>query len=238
MSRPRSTILVVEGDPVLRGETAELVESLGYRVNDAGFDDETLSLVVESRFAVLIVDCDGADGAGCELVRRLREREGAGPRTAVIAVTAARDEQARRRCIGAGADEHLVRPVDGEQLSRFLDAWVEAPAILDEDIVGTLRQFKLVAALYTSFVAVLPEQVAALRSAITAGDRAKIRQLAHRLRGSAAQMGAAALAQALQVIEGAAKGLGARPVAMPGEDFSRLIADTIAALRAELEASR
>lgn len=236
MSSHRPTILVVDDDPVARAVSSELVELFGYRVATAHCGADTLRLLDEHRFDALVVACDPADEGGYEFIRRLRELEGERPRTPVVAVTSTGDEEARRRCLLAGADDHLARPLDGEALAACLGQHVAAAPILDEHMVLTLRRLNLTASLYPAFIAALPGQVEALRAAIAAEDRPRIRQLAHRLRGSAAQMGAAALAQALQLIEAAAKGPEARPVAPPGADFDALVATTTAALRAELDA--
>lgn len=108
--------------------------------------------------------------------------------------------------------------------------------LLDPKAVGTLRQLGLVSRLFPAYMEVMPGQVEALRAALGARDAPEARRLSHRLRGSSAQLGAAALAQLLGEIEAAAE---AREADLARWDASlrELVAGTLAALRLELDAS-
>ncbi len=53
---------------------------------------------------------------GYQTVRRLRRREAGGQRLVVIAVTG--DEEARERCLAAGMDDYLVKPLDGDEIAE------------------------------------------------------------------------------------------------------------------------
>lgn len=111
-------------------------------------------------------------------------------------------------------------------------------SLLDEKCVAVMRRLKLAERLYPAFIAELPEKLAALRSAMEIGDRPAIRLLAHRLRGGAAQLGAAAFARMLREIEEAAirdEGAKAHMPWDPGlEDLARA---TVIALQRELASS-
>ena len=111
------------------------------------------------------------------------------------------------------------------------------PDVLDATMVATMHRLEMVAHLYPTFLAGLPEQLAALRTALVADDRARIRQHAHRIRGSAAQLGAAALAAVLADIEHAVAGAEDGPIALPLSDaaIDRIVEVTILAMSRELD---
>lgn len=109
--------------------------------------------------------------------------------------------------------------------------------VLDATMVATMHRLDMVSDLYPAFLAGLPEQLAALRTAVVAGDRVKIRLHAHRIRGSAAQLGAAALAAALQDIEHAVAGAEGGPISLPLPDaaIDTIVEATVLAMTRELD---
>ena len=107
--------------------------------------------------------------------------------------------------------------------------------IVDATIVATMHKLNLVDRLYPTLIAEIAEKVAALRVAIEAVDRAAIRQLTHRLRGGASQLGAVALARALHVIEEAACEGDDEALEAAIVGLDDLVDATVTALRRELE---
>lgn len=110
----------------------------------------------------------------------------------------------------------------------------DPPAILDAECVATMHRFDLVRRLYPAFIAELSARLAELRAAVATLDRPVVRRVTHRLRGGAAQIGAAGLSQALSTIEEAAsqEGVEALENAMSGLDD--LVQATITALLREV----
>lgn len=237
MSASRPSVLVVEGDPLRLDVMFELVENLGYRAFTVSDGAEALQLAEERAFAAVLADWELPSSGGPELARRLRAREGAGSHTPVIAVSADARSDGRWRCLSAGADDHLLRPFSREALSLCLRRWVpeSGPGLLDEATVATIRRLGLIDQLFPAFIAVLPVQVRTLRAAVASGDRAAIRRHAHRLRGSSAQMGAAALAQVLHDIEGAATGAEDGVLSSLDAALDDLVLATTTAMMRELE---
>lgn len=108
-------------------------------------------------------------------------------------------------------------------------------AVLDAGCVATMHQLKLVGRLYPAFIADLPDKLAALRAAVAAADRPAIRHLTHRLRGSAAQLGATGLASALNEIEETAIVGSDAVLETAGSGLDDLVQATITALLREVE---
>ena len=115
------------------------------------------------------------------------------------------------------------------------DKTLDISAVLDAGCVATMHQLKLVGRLYPAFIADLPANLAALRAAVAAADSPAVQQLTHRLRGSAAQLGAAGLARALHEIEEAATVESGAIVEAANAGLDDLVRATITALLGELD---
>lgn len=100
-------VLVVEDDPTLRGQLAELLEREGYRsVRGAGTVADALLTVATWQPQLLLLDVMLPDGNGFDLLRRVRETS-----DAPALFLSARDEDASRlRGLGLGADDYVAKP--------------------------------------------------------------------------------------------------------------------------------
>ena len=109
-------------------------------------------------------------------------------------------------------------------------------SLLDEEVLVTLRRYDLLPRVIPRFLAVLPALMAELLEAVALGDRQAAYRCAHHLRGTAAQMGAQALADAVGVVEAAtATSADLRRVCDDASlvDLSRRTADLLARLVTE-----
>ncbi len=100
-------VLVVEDDPTLLGQLAELLEREGYRsVHGAGTVADALLTVATWQPQLLLLDVMLPDGNGFDLLRRVREMS-----DAPALFLSARDEDASRlRGLGLGADDYVAKP--------------------------------------------------------------------------------------------------------------------------------
>lgn len=104
------------------------------------------------------------------------------------------------------------------------------PSLLDEQVLATLRRYGLLERLVPPFLAGLPGQIAELRDALAGGDLRNIHRRAHHLRGTAAQMGAHALACAMTELEERVTGDFAAPDSRAAVDLDDLVRRTTEAL--------
>jgi two-component system sensor histidine kinase/response regulator len=167
---------------------------------------------------------------GPEVTRRWRaeERETNREPVPVIAVTANVYRQDRDTCNSAGMNDFLGKPVSPASIQAMVRKWLpvslwpdaaardmdqqgacRADGVLDENLLAGLMTamgegFSEVVALFRDEI---PPLLEALRAAVTTADRAGVREIAHRLKGSAAGVSAVRMAQSCRVLEGQARDL-------------------------------
>jgi CheY-like chemotaxis protein len=146
---------------------------------------------------------------GLETTRRIHERWGA-ERPHIIAVTAGAMSEERERCLAAGMDDYLSKPIRIEELSAALAVLRPAsggdapPPTLEASVLAQLRMTlgsAATAEIVETFLAEGPELFAALHVAVERGDADGLRRAAHTLKSNAATFGAAALEELCRELE-------------------------------------
>jgi two-component system sensor histidine kinase/response regulator len=165
----------------------------------------------------VLLDCEMPRLDGYETCRRLRQREAGGRRVRVIAVTAHTAEGERERCLAAGMDDHLAKPLRSDELAAVLTRWLEdeedlqtLPAVesnrLEERLEALARLGEktgepLLEQVIESFLDQGASDLETLRGALDRGDGAALAAAAHSLAGSAGILGAAGLAAGCAELE-------------------------------------
>jgi CheY-like chemotaxis protein len=120
-------ILIVDDNPVNQLVALRAVRGLGYSGEAVEGAYEALEALHTRRFDLVLMDCQmpGMDGyeATAE-IRRLEALAGSHTRTPVVAMTANAIEGDRERCIAAGMDDYLAKPVRLVPLAGALERWV------------------------------------------------------------------------------------------------------------------
>ncbi|MEM9594666.1 MAG: ATP-binding protein [Acidobacteriota bacterium] len=112
-------LLVVEDNPVNQMILKEMLEAMGHRVAVAGGGDEAVELALQGDFDLVLMDCQMPGTDGFDATRSLRGRFDAGA-LPIIAVTAAALPETRQRCLDAGMNDFLAKPVEPGELERIL----------------------------------------------------------------------------------------------------------------------
>ncbi len=219
-------VLVVEDNPVNQMVATGLLENLGCTVDLV--DDGVAAverLTGQHGYAVVFMDCRMPRLDGFGATRQIREREAAGERVPIIAMTASALEGERERCLEAGMDDYLTKPVDAREVERALRTWAdlpdsvatEAPAarapspdvisgVLDADRIMVLEElvkdgtsfFERTAA---SFMGRVGDQLLAIRAAVDRSNANSLLTSAHQLKGSALNLGLPRVAAAAARLE-------------------------------------
>jgi signal transduction histidine kinase/CheY-like chemotaxis protein len=124
-------VLLVDDIAINRYAGQLSLQKLGCRVTLAGGGREALELLRRGSFDLILMDCQmpDVDGFSAARVQRLHERAHHLPRTPILAVTANAMPGDRERCLEAGMDDHLAKPIEIGPLSRMLMRWVQGKAV-------------------------------------------------------------------------------------------------------------
>ena len=109
-------------------EASKLLEDRGYRVTLAVNGQLALDALAHAHFAVVLMDMQMPVMDGLEATRRIRAREAAEARarTPIIAMTANAMQGDRERCLAAGMDDYISKPINADELFRQLERWAQA----------------------------------------------------------------------------------------------------------------
>jgi len=122
-------LLVVEDSPVNRVVAVSILERWGYHVHVVNDGREALQALSMQRYDAVLMDCQMPDVDGYEATQELRRREQSGDyHTPVIAMTAHAMVGDRERCLTAGMDDYLTKPLRSQALAETLDRWIPGAA--------------------------------------------------------------------------------------------------------------
>jgi CheY-like chemotaxis protein len=113
-------ILLVEDSAVNQLVTQWTLKRLGYSLQIAPTAREALEAWKRERFDLVLLDLRLPDGDGYSVAGEMRACEAAGCRAPIVALTASNGPGERERCVAAGMDEHIAKPVDLGQLCRLV----------------------------------------------------------------------------------------------------------------------
>jgi PAS domain S-box-containing protein len=122
-------ILVIEDNAVNRKVALRMLERLGVHADTAADGRQALALIEERAYDLVLMDClmPEMDGYGASLALRARE-EGTGRHLPIVAMTANAMEGDRERCLAAGMDDYIPKPVRSEKLRAALERWLSRKA--------------------------------------------------------------------------------------------------------------
>lgn len=116
-------ILVVEDNNDNRDLLLLCLESLNYQADAVEDGQEALDILEENEYDIIFMDCQMPIVDGYEATQRLREREGELRHTIVIGFTAHAMPEDREKCLEAGMDDYLSKPILVTDLQNMLEKW-------------------------------------------------------------------------------------------------------------------
>jgi CheY-like chemotaxis protein len=212
-----SLALVVDDHPTNRAVLLHQVRALGYAAESASNGAEAVASWNSGRFGIIITDCNMPEMNGYDLARHIRRMEADGDRhVPIIACTANALEGEAQKCLAAGMDDYLCKPIQIDALMKVLDRWLPVPGSasmpldpLDRSALTKLvgEQPALQLEILGDYRRATDQDAAALRQAVAGADGAAVARMAHRLKGASRTVGAHALAAICGAIEGAGHAL-------------------------------
>ncbi len=221
-------ILIAEDDAINSRVLVEMLEQAGSRIHAVSTGREALAAWQQGAFDLIIMDVQMPEMNGLEATKAIRtaEKSRTGkPPTPVIAMTAHAAAEDRRRCMAAGMNAYLTKPVIVDELLRVIRSLIQASHDGSLRVIAFTEEIKkvphsqkeifdreamlrrvggkeaLVSELIGHFLKDLPMQIEDISKAMADGDFSILERHAHRLKGAAATMcanQAAALADRIQ----------------------------------------
>jgi CheY-like chemotaxis protein/HPt (histidine-containing phosphotransfer) domain-containing protein len=213
--------LLVDDNPVNQKLGERLLARIGFQVTPAWNGRQALEHLRVQQFDVVLMDCQMPDMDGYETTRLLRQAASGVLDCAVpvIAMTANALPGDRERCLAAGMNDYLVKPINASQLRGALHAALAVPAAgvlpaaergsSDDpgvlDTAGLHQQFagdpEFVDELLRTFADSAGALVTDIQATAARHDHGGVTRLAHQLKGAAASVRAGALASAAAALE-------------------------------------
>jgi CheY-like chemotaxis protein/HPt (histidine-containing phosphotransfer) domain-containing protein len=213
-------VLVVDDNATNQKVAVRMLENLGHRADVAADGAEAVEAWARVPYDLILMDCRMPVMDGYEATQAIRTAEAAGRRTPIVAMTASAMAEDRQRCLDAGMDDFLSKPVQQSDVRQKVNHWLgQRPAtgrpiekahdpgpVLDDAVASELQSFgrEFLTDLVDGFVDSVPERITAVRAAVEAHDAEQLVGSAHVLRGSAANMGGVRVAAACARLEEAA----------------------------------
>lgn len=212
-------ILLVEDNVINQQVASAILLKAGYEVEVAENGKEAVDLTQSANYDIIIMDCQMPIMDGMEATRIIREREKKYGlfRTPIVAITANALDGDRSKCLVAGMDDYLAKPLHKDDLIRIMKRWSESgKAQQNEDgrycmkTIESLKetlstvQFEEITNLFISHTS---DKISSLRDALARNDVQAIESLSHSIKGSAANMGTSLLYQySNQILQDARNG--------------------------------
>jgi len=206
-------ILVVEDTPVNQVVAVRMLQKCGFRARVAENGLKALEALSERHYVAVLMDCQMPELDGYQTTKAIRGSEQDGRHTPVIAMTANSMRGERERCLAAGMDDYLTKPLRNQILKDALKRWIsDAPvhalavspvassaegaagpaALLDEEVIAELGfDAEGLTELHSMYFDQAAEQVSELGAAIVRGETVAVARTAHQLKGASATIGAA-----------------------------------------------
>ena len=121
-------LLLAEDNQVNQRLAVAVLTRMGYTVDVVDNGVKALAAAMTGQYAMVLMDCQMPEMDGYEATRAIRMAEaGSGRHLPIAAMTANAMEGDREKCLEAGMDDYVSKPISLERLQEVLDAWLEHP---------------------------------------------------------------------------------------------------------------
>jgi CheY-like chemotaxis protein len=122
-------VLIVEDNAANLKVAMRMVERLGYRADKAGNGVEAVRMLDRMDYDAVLMDCQMPEMDGYEATRQIRRHEKEGTHTPIIAMTASAMAGDRERCLAAGMDDYISKPIKLHVVAAVLERWLGELAV-------------------------------------------------------------------------------------------------------------
>jgi CheY-like chemotaxis protein/HPt (histidine-containing phosphotransfer) domain-containing protein len=208
-------VLVADDHVVNQQIAARMLARFSCEVGIAADGSEAIAMHEARPYDLILMDCQMPVIDGYQATARIRAMETGSIRTPVIGWTAFALQEERQRCLGAGMDDFMAKPLRPRPLYDMLNKWLPDKSVgaagngqeLPEDEFESMRDVfgPDFADLAVLFMHDSPKRIDALRAAMAQGDTALAAKYAHAFAGSTAAVGANGLSTLCRSLEANAR---------------------------------
>ena len=173
-------VLVAEDNLVNQEFAAEALRKLGHRLSVASDGEEALRMMREQIFDIVLMDVQMPKLSGLDVTRKYREIEPEALHTPIVALTAHSGLDDRERCLEAGMDAVLTKPIDLRQLHAVVRSVTGTDPIV-EAVGGNVKLLERVSGAFTQQT---PGLLLAMREAIRQKSGDDLHRAAHTMKGA------------------------------------------------------
>lgn len=207
-------ILLVEDNPANQKLAAYILQDRGHTVEIAADGQEAIDLIEHNRYDVILMDVQMPRMNGLEATAAIRNRENGGRHVPIIAMTAHAMKSDRQRCLAAGMDGYLSKPVNAQEMIGLVEALARgaapltqaAPSVPDsaeaspsravpvfnpeEALTRCFNSKKMVLEMIQCFHDDVANLLPQMRAALAKGDLVEVGRFGHRMKGTVVYLGA------------------------------------------------
>ena len=209
-ARAKIRVLLAEDNIVNQKVALKILERIGFQADAVANGKEAVSALEMIPYDAVLMDCQMPEMDGYEATGEIRAMEGKAKHTPVIAMTANAMERDRQRCLEAGMDDYVAKPVNPKALAEVLDKWTNAAAsgpqggtaqkgsvlkTLDRDALleRLMGDEDAVVEILDAFLVDVQKQIVLLEDGVAKRDTDLAGRQAHSVKGAAGNVGALAL---------------------------------------------
>ena len=225
----KERVLLAEDNAVNQQVALGNLRKLGYTADVVSNGMEVLEVLESKTYDIILMDCQMPELDGYQTTEEIRRREKNGHRTRIIAMTANVMVGDRERCLSAGMDDYVSKPLRRAELRDAMErGGVAAASPIDDSVLeDTGMDKEEIAELIELFSATAPQSILEMKQAFADADSKKLAMAAHTLKGSCGNLGATSLREICAKVEeiGRADTVeGAEPfIGKADEELSRFI---------------
>lgn len=209
-------LLVVDDSEVNRILASAQIERLGHDFDLTDSGSEAIEMVAATSYDIVLMDWHMPEVDGLEATRRIRELGDAIDQPTIVAMTASVMTGDRERCLAAGMDDYLAKPVSLADLEAMIDRWSGAGPVKDtpsqtatdtiddqaiERLIDDLGDRTVAHSIVMTFLTELKNWRGELTSGVSSGDLETARRAAHTVKSTSAMLGARSLSEACKSFE-------------------------------------
>lgn len=188
-------ILLAEDNAVNRKVVVEILKNKGFICDIAGNGKEAYQACLLKNYDIVFMDCQMPVMDGYEATAKIRDAEGESKHTKIIAMTANAMEGDKEKCLKAGMDDYISKPIDFEKLLKMIEERPEQKVqydfinkSMDNFIANTGLEIEDAKEIFNDYIEVIPVMLKNIEKALKSDDFENLRRLSHQLKGSSGNL--------------------------------------------------